>query len=45
MIDCIEHNVSKAVDYVGDAAVNVNTARQYFEKARKVKKFYLKSKF
>jgi hypothetical protein len=37
MIDCIEHNVSKAVNYVEDAAENVNSAEQYHKKAVKVK--------
>jgi hypothetical protein len=36
MIDCIEHNVSKAVEYVEDAAENVNIAEQYNKQAVKV---------
>jgi hypothetical protein len=39
MVDCIEHNVSKAIDYVEDAADNVNTAEQDRKSAVKVKNF------
>lgn len=36
MIDCIEHNVSQAVDYVEVAAENVNIAEKYHKEAVKV---------
>ncbi len=36
MIDCIEHNVSKAVEYVEDAAENVNIAEKYNNQTVKV---------
>jgi t-SNARE complex subunit (syntaxin) len=45
MIDSIEHNVSQAVDYVEDAAENVNIAEQYYKQAVKVKIFYFNIKF
>lgn len=38
MIDCIEHNVAKAVEYVEDAASDVDTAYQYHKKATHVKR-------
>ncbi len=44
MIDCIEHNVAKAVDYVEDAAEDVNIAETYHKKAIKVKNFLFKFK-
>jgi hypothetical protein len=36
MIDSIEHNVSKAKEYVEDAAEDVNTAGQYNKQIKKV---------
>lgn len=36
MIDCIEHNVAKAADYVADATEQVIVAEEYQTKANKV---------